>query len=73
MQNRALQLQVDHALQSTDAKRRNIVALMNNDDETISVDREFLSSLYARLGNDALVMQSLAARVRTLEAQLPQQ
>ena len=68
MPNPGLYLQVDHALSSNDQKRRNIVALLNNDEETITVDREFLSSLYARLGNDSLIMQKLAQELRTATA-----
>jgi hypothetical protein len=68
MPNPGLYLQVDHALSSNDQKRRNIVALLNNEDQTITVDREFLSSLYSRLGNDSLIMQKLAQELRTATA-----
>lgn len=68
MPNPGLFLQVDHALESNDLKRQKLVALLNNDQDEILVDREFLSSLYARLGNDSLVLQKLVQEIRALSA-----
>jgi hypothetical protein len=68
-----LKTQVDYALQSNDEKRQELLALLNKtgiEDNTVLIDGELLSRLYARLGNDSLVMQKLLDEVRHLQMEL---
>lgn len=64
---RPLRIEVDYACSSNDLKRQKLVALLNkNTDDEILVDREFLSSVYARLGNDSLLLNKLATKIENV-------
>lgn len=66
-ENKGQQLEVAYALHRNDTYREQLVSLLQNNTDEILVTREFLSVLYARLGNDSLLLGRMLPEAKYLK------